>query len=198
MIGCIIVGGLAALGIAGIARHHRMRGWGACGGGGCGGRRRYRDFFDAHGGDHHGFPADDGETHAWFGHGRSWQNPFGSRGAPLFVLRGLLRRLETTPSQNQALRNAAKEFQDSAGVMKDEVRRTRADLAAALRRSSIDAESMGELFARHDTTLDGVRKAFVGLTVKVHDILDDTQRERLAQLIENGPRHFRGPAEASW
>jgi Heavy-metal resistance len=200
MIGCIIVGGLAALGIAGIARRHRWRGCGGDwtgGGGGCGGRRGHGEHWEGHGADD-GFAADDGGYSAWLGHGRHWRHRGGFRQGPMFILEGVLRRLETTPSQSQALRSAAKEFKESARVLKDEARRTRADFATSLRRSSIDAEALGELFARHDTAIDSVRKAFVGMTVKVHDILDDTQRERLAQLIEHGPRAFRGPAAAAW
>jgi hypothetical protein len=53
---------------------------------------------------------------------------------------------------------------------------------------------LGELFARHDTELESLRKAFVGLTAKVHDALDDKQRSRLADIVEAGPRFFRhGP-----
>jgi uncharacterized membrane protein len=110
------------------------------------------------------------------------------RRARKWLLRGLFRRLEATPTQQQALRAATEEFQESARALKGEAVRTRADIAAALRRPAIDAESMGELFARHDTALDSVRKAFVGMTIKVHDTLDGEQRERLARLLEAGPR----------
>jgi uncharacterized membrane protein len=114
------------------------------------------------------------------------------------VLRGVFRRLETTPTQSQAIEEALKEFQEGAKAWKGEARRTRADLAVAVRRSSIDAEALGELFARHDSALEGVRKGFVGMMVRVHDVLDETQRERLAQLIELGPRWFRGTSSAPW
>jgi hypothetical protein len=115
-----------------------------------------------------------------------------------FLLRGILRRLETTPTQEKALRDAAKEFHEGAKALKGEARRSRVDVAATLRRSSVDEVALGELFARHDGALDSVRKAFVGLTIRVHEILDDTQRERLAQLIELGPRWFRSPVPAAW
>jgi uncharacterized membrane protein len=131
--------------------------------------------------------------HAWFGHrsaGRHWFRHGWGSGA---ILAAMLRRLETTPTQNQALRAALKEFQASATAAKGEGRRTRADVAEAFRRPAIDAESMGEMFARQDSALEDIRKAFVGTMIKVHDVLDETQRERLAQLMEQGPRWFRGP-----
>ncbi len=58
----------------------------------------------------------------------------------------------------------------------------------ALRRSTFDGVLLGEQFARHDTILENGRKAFVGLVAKVHDALEPEQRERLADLVERGPR----------
>jgi uncharacterized membrane protein len=125
-------------------------------------------------------------------------NPLRLRGGRRWLMKALFRRLETTPTQQQALRAAMDEFQESAKTLKGEAGRTRTDVAAALRRPAIDAEALGELFARHDTALDGVRKAFVGMTIRVHDVLDDEQRERLARLIESGPRGLRGEMSGGW
>lgn len=201
MIGVIIVGGLAALGIASIARrhhrwhhawhhggwggHHGMHGW-HHGPGRCGG---WVGRHDQLGGPGPWGPGDRDEEGVWMGGHRF--NPLHYRRGRRWLLRGLFRRLETTPTQQQALMAASEEFQESAKAFKGEAKRTRADIAAALRRPSIDAESMGELFARHDSALDGLRKAFVGMTIKVHETLDDDQRERLARLIEAGPRGLR-------
>jgi hypothetical protein len=208
MIGCIILGGLAALGIARIVRHRRMwgGGWGCHGhwrggGGPFGGDRWQAGGFDDLGaspedGDWGGHHA--GGHHVWMRHGPRWPNPLMFRQGRMSILRGVFRRLETTPTQSQAIQEALKEFQEGAKAWKGEARRTRTDLAVAFRRSSIDAEAMGELFARHDSALEGVRKAFVGMMMRVHDVLDDTQRERLAQLIELGPRWFRGAGTAPW
>lgn len=204
MIGVIIVGGLAALGVVSIARrHHRWHhawhhgGWGHHGGHGgwhhgparCGGWVGRHDEMGSNG---PWGPADRGEAPGvWMGGGGHRFNPLHFRRGRRWLLRSLFRRLETTPTQQQALIAATEEFQESAKAFKGEAKRTRADLAAALRRPSIDAESMGELFARHDSALDGLRKAFVGMTIRVHETLDDEQRERLARLIEAGPRGLR-------
>lgn len=193
MIGCIVLGGLAAVGIASIARrhHHRHGGWHRFGHHhgrrGCGPGARF------------GWDADDledAEDSGWHhrAHG-GWAsripNPLGYGAGRAFLLRRVLRRLETTPTQSDAIREALKEFEASAQLLRGEGKRTRADLAATLRRPAVDAESLGELFARHDSAIEGARKSFVGLTIKVHDILDDTQRERLAELLERGPRSGR-------
>lgn len=194
MIGCIIVGGLAALGIARIAHHRHHRGWG-CGGRWRGGACGREDDWDDLGSES---PGHHDHGHAEFGWGRHGGNPLMFGHGRRFILRGVLRRLETTPTQERALRDAAREFRDSAQSMKGEARRSRSDVAAELRRPAIDESALGELFARHDGALHDMRKAFVGLMIKVHEILDDTQRERLAQLIELGPRWFRSPMTTAW
>jgi hypothetical protein len=108
-----------------------------------------------------------------------------------FVLRFLSDRLQATPTQERALSQAVDEFMREVHALEDEAKKTRADLAAALRKPSFDEVLMGELYGRHDAALEKLRKAFVGLGAKVHDTLDEEQRERLADLIEQGPRFFR-------
>jgi hypothetical protein len=212
MIGVIIVGGLAVLGIASIARrHHRwhhawhhgawghhqgLDGW-HHGHGRCGGwvERHHETGQTGPWGADPGSP-DEGAG-MWMG-GRGF-NPLHFKRGRRWLLRSLFRRIEATPTQQQALHAATEEFQESAKAWKGEAKRTRSEIAAALRRPAIDAESMGELFARHDTALDGLRKAFVGMTIRVHETLDDDQRERLARLIEAGPRSLgHGPDEMNY
>lgn len=143
---------------------------------------------------------DDRPGGVWFGEGGPAFHgmPRGFRRGRRWLLKGLFRRLETTPTQQDALRAAIEEFQQSAKVLKGEAGRTRAEVAAALRRPAIDAEALGELFARHDSALDDVRKAFVGMTIKVHDTLDEKQRARLARLIEAGPRGLGDELSGGW
>jgi hypothetical protein len=74
--------------------------------------------------------------------------------------------------------------------MREEVSSSRKDVAAALRKPTFDGVLLGELYARHDTAIEKLRKAFVGMMAKVHDALEEPQREQLAQIIERGPTHF--------
>jgi uncharacterized membrane protein len=69
-----------------------------------------------------------------------------------------------------------------------EARRSRQEIVDALRRPTFDGVLLGEQFARHDTVIEGARKAFVGLVARIHDALEPEQRERLAELIDRGPR----------
>jgi hypothetical protein len=102
------------------------------------------------------------------------------------LLRHLLRRVETTPTQDRAIEEAFAELTRSAKPLRGEAKQSRADLAAAMRRTSLDEVALGEMFARHDRLAEDLRKALVGFLARVHEILDDIQRERFAALLEKG------------
>jgi uncharacterized membrane protein len=108
------------------------------------------------------------------------------------VLRAVMSRIGARPDQEEAIGDAIRELEDSAGPLRAEGRRTREELAEALRKPALDEVALGELFARHDGVLEKLRKALVGALGKVHDTLDERQRHRLADLVASGPRAFRG------
>ncbi len=161
-------------------RHgHGYGGWsgGSCGGG-WGGHR------------HHGR----GDHHEGWGGGSAWSD----RGGP-FWLRGLFERLDATPDQAKVIRDAIDEMRRSTSDLRDEARATREDVAKAVKSPSLDETVLGELFARHDTHLEKMRKDAVGALAKVHAVLDDRQREIFAQLIARGPFGGRGgPFRSAW
>jgi hypothetical protein len=183
-----LIGLIKVLRRGGWRRGYGYGGWsgGSCGGGSCGGGWGYRGH-RGHG-DHEG---------GWGGgrHDAGWD-----RGGP-FWLRGLFERLGTSPAQEKVIRDAIDEMRRSASDLRDEARQTRSDVAKAVRSSSLDETVLGELFARHDTHLERMRKDMVGVLGKVHVVLDDRQREIFAQLIERGPfaGGFRGgPFRSAW
>jgi hypothetical protein len=207
MIGCV----LATVGVIGLLKmaHRRHHGYGY-GGYGCGGGGRWRrhGFFphhhhhmrhggqydgdaDAGGFGQHEFgdhgPEDGGGFGAAFGGGGLGRG-FGRR----FIIQRVLDSLETSPAQEKVIFSAAEEFRDEAKKFRGELRKSRGDVAGAFRKASFDEVMLGELYARHDTAIEGLRKAFVGLGAKVHDALDEKQRARLADIIESGPRGFAG------
>lgn len=109
-------------------------------------------------------------------------------GRRLFVRR-VIQHVRATPEQQQRIRSAVSEFRDEVSKLgKGELRRSRQELADALRRPTFDGVVLGEQFARHDTVLEGARKALVGLVAKIHDTLEPEQRARLASLLERGGR----------
>lgn len=116
-------------------------------------------------------------------------------------MRGFVRRLfealDTSPGQEKEIRSAFSELFREADGVRDDFVASRSDVAKAMRGDYFDETSMGELFARHDDGLDKLRRAFVGALARVHAILDENQRARLAELIEKGPWRFvRGPSES--
>jgi hypothetical protein len=155
-----------------------MGGHGGWGGGGWG-----------HGGHDDGYGGDEGQ--GWGG-GPAFMRGGWGRG---FIVRRLSEALDATPAQEKVIRAAAEEFQETAAKLRGEGKRTRADLAAAFRKSSFDEVMLGELYARHDRSLEDVRKAFVGMGARIHDVLDEGQRDRLASIIEEGPRAW---ARSGW
>ncbi len=105
-------------------------------------------------------------------------------------VRWLSTRLDATPEQHHTLVDEFEQLFDKAESMRPEGKLTRLDLSAAIRAESFDAETMGEAFARQDDKLRELREALVGALARIHDVLDDGQRQRLAEIIENGPRGF--------
>jgi hypothetical protein len=140
--------------------------------------------------DRHGCPGG-GPRERWTGErggGRWW------------MLRWLFERLDTTPGQEKVMRSAADELWETIGSFKRTVDDSRRDVARAFRADDFNAEILGDVFSRHDTAMDELRKAAVGALARVHEVLDPHQRARLAELIESMPgrRWSRGGPYRSW
>jgi len=174
-----LIGTVCLIGLIKVLRggFRRGYGYGGCGasGGSCGGGWGGRGFGGHHGG-------------GWGDHERGgWGERGGWRDGGAFWLRALFERLDTSPGQEKVIREAIDEVRRNASTLRDEGRATRSDVAKAVKSPSFDETVMGELFARHDTHLEKMRKDLVGAIAKVHAVLDDRQRDALAQLIERGP-----------
>jgi len=194
MIGCLIAGGLVVFALSRVfhARrwYHGHHGWG-----GCHSRHGHGGW---HGGPwgHFGGPRgwgggpglDDDDWGASFRDGDGPEAWAGVRGKRYFI-RSVLSRVNATPAQERAIGVAFDEFRgDVRKLGGGETRRSRQEIADALRRPTFDGVVLGEQFARHDTVIEGARKAFVGLVARVHDTLEPEQRSQLASLVERGPR----------
>ncbi len=162
----------------------------ACRGGGCG-----RDGDPGFGGHGHGGPF--GHHHG-FGGGEQG-GPFWHRGGPrAFFLRALFERLDASPGQERVILAAMEELRAAAEAHRGEIEASRRDLAKAIRSPGFDEAHLGELFARHDVAIEGMRKAFVGAMAKVHEALDERQRAVLADLVEAGPLGFARGFGGAW
>jgi uncharacterized membrane protein len=176
-----IIGTACLIGLIKVLRRGRG-GYGyGCGGGGCGGGGRFRGHRDHDGGRHEGGFRRGG----WGGWG----------GGPGFFLRAIIEQIDATPEQEKVIASAFREVRDEAGKHREEMRRSRADIAKAMRSPGFDEVLLGELFARHDTAMEAMRRTVTGALARVHVVLDEKQRDHLADLIENGPGFFRrGPS----
>jgi len=193
MIGCLIAGGFAMFVISRLI--HARRWHGGWGGGGCG-WRHHRWHGGPHG--HHwgrhgwggGFGPDDVDNWgATFRDGGGAEGWGGDLRGKRFFIRSVLSHVDATPAQERAIGAAFEEFRgDMKKLGGGETRRSRQEIADALRQPTFDGVVLGEQFARHDTVIEGARKAFVGLVARVHDTLEPEQRTRLAKLVERGPR----------
>jgi hypothetical protein len=213
MIGCLIAGGLAVFAFSRMM--HRRR-W--CGGGWGGWHRHHHGWHGGgwHGGGGHGWgergwgggpesgfgregegfeDEGPGEGDAWFRGGGPWSGWGARHWGQRFFIRRVIEHVRATPEQERRIAEAVREFRDEVKKTGDgEGRRSRHELADALRRPTFDGVTLGEQFARHDGVIEGARKAYVGLVARIHDALEPEQRARLADLVDRGPRFGRWSA----
>jgi uncharacterized membrane protein len=189
MIGCLIAGGLVVFALSRLLHARRWRhAWGGGCGRGYGGwhagpwgrRRHWGGGFGPEDDDYGGMSfRDEAGPDGW---------GVGVRGRRYFI-RSVLSHVRATPAQERAIGVAFEEFrEDMKKAGGGEAKRSRQEIADALRRPTFDGVVLGEQFARHDTMIEGARKAFVGLVARVHDALEPEQRTKLASLVERGPR----------
>lgn len=165
-----IIGGVCLAGL--IAMRRRARWGGGCGsygyqgGGACGsGHRGW--------GGHHG---------GWGGHHRGGgvDGDFVGDG----MLRGLYRKLDTTPGQEKVIAEAFGELRTALRGMKDEMGRARDGIGKAVAGETFDGAPLDEAFARQDVQLKEVQRAVSDALRKAHEVLDERQRKELVSILE--------------
>ncbi|HEY8074549.1 MAG TPA: periplasmic heavy metal sensor [Labilithrix sp.] len=134
-------------------------------GGGCGGRARW-------------------------GHHRGWSRGGGIGGS--FWLRAIFSRLDTTPGQEKEIRSALEDLRKTARESKESLGASREAVARAVRHETFDEIAIGEATVKADAAAGQVKQAFEAALRRIHAVLDPKQRERLAELLEKGPRGFGG------
>jgi len=135
-------------------------------------------------------------------HHRRWGPPWrpaedsgrSSRGP---MLARLLRSLDVSDEQEAAISPHIKTFRKRMKTLGKERHLTRSDLGKAMASPDFDETIMGELFARHDEQLREARKDLVEVMAHVHAILDERQREKLAEFLQ-GDRGFGPFRDGGW
>lgn len=127
------------------------------------------------------------------GHHGGFRHHYGRRGfGGRFFMRRILERLDTTPGQEKVIREAIHDLQEEAFGLRRELRGTRNEIAEALRAPELDKALIDRVFAKHDEVIEKLRASAVASVDRVHSTLDEQQRKRLADIIDNGPFGFAG------
>jgi Spy/CpxP family protein refolding chaperone len=162
---CIALG----LGVLGFIAARKAR---HCGRGGLAGwgwhHHRCRGWHEHHG--RHG----DG----WHGHGGRRRGRWG--------LHMALAHIDATPAQERALVAEVDKLHDRLHDARATLKDGRADLAAAVRGSTLDDAALGAVLGRVDGATGQARTALLDALRTIHGILDDKQRAELADLIDQG------------
>lgn len=179
-----LIGTACLIGLIGTLRRGHHGGWAYAGG--CGRRHGWGHHAWAHHGHgcghhHHGHHGCESEAGGWD------EPPFRRRGFRGFGWLAMIsERLDMTPAQEKVVRQSFAEVRDAVRKQRGELGQTRKDVARAVRAQSFDAVLLGDLFGRHDDGIAEVRKAIVGALARVHEALDEQQREKIASMLEGG------------
>ena len=121
-------------------------------------------------------------AHGWHHH-----DHFGWRRRGLFMA---LRHLDASPAQERAIISEVDRLREKLWQARRNVKDTRADLAAAVRGSTLDDAALGAVLGRVDGASAEIREAMLEAIRNIHALLDDGQRAKLADLLERG-HHYR-------
>ena len=125
-----------------------------------------------------------GRWHGHPGHG-GWAGRGGF--GPRFMLRPLFERLDTSPGQEKAIVAAIDDMLSSVSGVRRELMAARGEIAAAVRQPALGDDALASPEAKLHGALGTVHGAAATALHKIHEVLDDKQRARLADLIEAGP-----------
>jgi Spy/CpxP family protein refolding chaperone len=127
--------------------------------------------------------------HGWH-HGHHRGGP-GRRG--LYMA---LSHIDASPAQERAIISEVDKLHERLHTAKRGLKDGRVDLAAALRGPVLDDAALGAVLGRIDGATVEARSAALEALRNIHAVLDDKQREHVAELLEKGwwgARAWRGP-----
>lgn len=117
-------------------------------------------------------------------HGRHGGGRWGGRGS--WMLRGLFQRLDTTPGQEKVIQEAFEAMRATGMKFREEGEKVRKDVANAFRQPTLDHEPLKAAFLRHDQLVEDLQREVLVSLGKVHEALDERQRQEVADLFEHG------------
>jgi len=134
---------------------------------------------------HRGYGCGSHGWHGWHhhehGHGGWSGGGFGRRG--LYMA---LSRLDATPAQERAIVGEVDRLRERLHAAKASMRDARPDLAAAIRGPSLDDAALGAVLGRVDGATTEARAAVTDALRNIHGLLDERQRDQVADLLDHG------------
>lgn len=126
------------------------------------------------------------------GHGHGDHDGSGRRGGPWRrrTLWRIFEHLDTTPGQEKLIREQLEQLWAQRDSVSRAWRSAGEELAETLRAEAVDEAAVDQLLARHQDELSDVRKQLARALARIHEALDQRQREHLARFL--GSRGFRG------
>lgn len=140
--------------------------------------RKARRCHRGHGGWHHH------HHHGWHGRGGWYGNYYARRHRA--GLHMALAHIDATPAQERAIVAEVDKLHDRLHTARSTVKDGRADLAAAIRGSTLDDAALGAVLGRVDSATAEARGALLDALRNIHATLDDRQRAQLADLLDQG------------
>ena len=164
---CLAIG-LGVFGIVALVRARRYRHGGGCHGGGC------------HGGGWHGDHHPPHRGRGW-GRRRRW------------MMGAALHRIDATPAQERAIVAEIDRLEARHKAARGGLGELRGELAEVVRGPAVDDLAVAGLLSRIDHATAEARAALLDALRNLHALLDDKQRDRLADLLGRSWRGGGGP-----
>jgi uncharacterized membrane protein len=115
------------------------------------------------------------------------RGPWGRRHGGRAAVYAILERLDATPAQEKEIMAALHELWGTARELRGTLRASRREVAQAVRSASFDASAVAE--TAFDAPAGQFRGAVLNAVSKIHAVLDERQRNTLADLLEEGFAH---------
>ena len=125
--------------------------------------------------------------HGWrgpYGHHRGWHG-YHRHDRRTWFLHAILERIDATPAQERFIVAELEKLTDRVHGAKANLRDTRNDLGAAIRGPVLDDAALGAVLGKVDGATNEVRAAVIDALRAIHGVLDDNQRAKVADMIDN-------------
>ena len=127
-----------------------------------------------------------------WGGGPPWSHHGRHHGGRHSMMWHALARLDLSPAQEKVVKAEVAQLKEKARGLKEEGKSARGDMARSIRSDTFEEGALAAMFIRHDDILHNLRGDLAGALGRIHAVLDPEQRERLAEMLESGPRRPRG------